>query len=121
MKKLICCSMLLIFVLLCGCSSNTLSVGNYVLKNTDEPISPYVLLKEDNKFVFMYSSLSSNLPQGTYSIDKNKLILTTDDNKYTYVFKISDKTIIFIADKSSEIPLLDKEVPVKDGDTFIKK
>lgn len=126
MKKVICYTMLLIFVLLFGCSTDTIdktliSIGKYVLQSSDEVIAPYVLLEEDNKFVFMYSALSSYFAHGKYSIDSNKLILTTEDEKFTYVFKINNKSISFIEDKSSEIPSYSGKAPVIDGDVFIKE
>lgn len=121
MKKLICCTMLLTLMLLYGCSNDTvptLSVGKYVLEGTDEVIAPYVLLDDDQRFVFMYSVLSSHLPQGIYSVDGDKLILTADGDQAAYVFEIEDKAIAFVADESATIPSFSEQTSVVDGDHF---
>lgn len=123
MKKIIAFIVLSTLLFLESCSNNTddvtLSVGKYVLQNSNELYPPYVLLQDSNKFVFMYSIVSSYSNQGSYTIDKDKLILTTYDDKFTYTFQITKKGIVFVAEKSSEILTYDNKVNVVDGDKFI--
>ncbi|MEL7656549.1 MAG: hypothetical protein AAGU75_11650 [Bacillota bacterium] len=87
----------------------------YELQETNEPVKPRVVLKDHEQFVFTYSSLSSYLPIGTYEINKDQLILETDDGKYQYVFEIKNNTLIFNKKESSSISLGD----VKDGSVFV--
>jgi hypothetical protein len=74
-----------------------------------------VSLEDGNRFTFTYSLLSSYYAVGSYEIDDGNLILTTDDGENKYVFKIKDKTLIFNAKESSEIP---SYANVPDGAVF---
>lgn len=111
----------LIVLALTSCSSKktsdkSLELREYVMKESDEPkpIKPTVTLYED-KFMFMYSALSSYIGIGTYEIDNDKLILKTDDGKNVYVFTIDNGTLIFNADESSNLP---SYANVPDGAVF---
>lgn len=59
-----------------------------------------VALHEDGTFTF--SPLSSYIGIGTYRIGGERLMLTTGDGKYVYVFDMVDGTLVFDADASSE-------------------
>lgn len=114
----------LVLIFTCGCSNNsfsTLESGKYVLESSEEVVVPYVLLEENNRFVFMYSVLSSYLPVGTYSVDGDKLILTTDDETESiYVFSIKKNKIVFVADESTDIPSYQfSSKSVGDGAEFV--
>ena len=114
MKKLFYMKCLLLLMVLTwtliGCSNNSkttdqsISVGTYIMEESEEVIKPVVSLQADNKFTFTYSMLSSYLPIGSYEVDNGNLILKTDDNKYKYVFKIKDNSLIFNEKESSEMP-----------------
>jgi len=118
------CLPFLIIIFLClsvGCSDNrdtsnsNLAIGNYQFQGTDESLKPFVNLKENNEFVFVYSAISSYIPVGTYEINQDNLILTTDDGKYEYVFKIKNNTVIFNKEASDSY-IGDS---LKDGAVFI--
>lgn len=67
--------------------------------------------------------LSSFYPHGTYSISDDKLICTTDDYDYKYVFGIIDKDRLqFIEDESYIPERIDKEhsLEITDDAVFIK-
>jgi len=112
MKKILFVKFLLLVLtwVLVGCSITPITAdqyipaGNYIMQESEEPSKPIVLLKDNNRITFNYSLLSSYYAIGSYEIDDGNLILTTDDGEYKYVFKIKDKTLIFNAKESSEIP-----------------
>ena len=123
MKKLFFVKFLLLVLawVLVGCSITPITadqyipVGNYIMQEAEEPAKPIVLLKDGYRFTFTYSLLSSYYAIGSYEIDDGNLILTTDDGENKYVFKIKDKTLIFNAKESSEIP---SYANVPDGAVF---
>jgi len=125
LKKIILRLFLVIFIacLIVGCSNNNantktnLDIGTYEFLGTDEPLNPFVSLKENSEFTFVYSGLSSYIPVGTYETDKNNLILKTDDWKYRYIFKIENNTIVFNKEESSPIIVSS----IIDGDVFVKR
>lgn len=102
------------------------SDGKYVYYASEDMIKPSLTLKSNGEAVFSFSSLSSYVPTGTYTIEENILTLTTDDGKNTYVFTITDKGYAFDAFNSSEIPSYrkngftdEKYCPVPDKAVFI--
>lgn len=80
------------------------STGIYRWQESKEPVKPAVILKENNQFQFTYSVLSSYFALGTYEINDHKLILKTEDGKYTYTFEMKEDTLIFKQEESSAIP-----------------
>lgn len=127
-------------LLLAGCSTNSNSSGNaknadnhdssivytMVLPDNSDQVAPYLSLDEKNKtFSFIFDFLSSYLTYGTYEINGDILTTTTtDDKKYTYLFKIkNDNTLEFIEDGSSKIELTDSRtgVEIYDGAQFKAK
>ena len=61
-----------------------------------------------DKITFSYDFLSSYASIGTYSIDRSVLTMITDDEMYSYKFKIGEESLYFIEDESSEIKLTDE-------------
>lgn len=59
---------------------------------------------QSKKFTFTYSLLSSYFAVGTYEEDNGFIVAHTDDGKFKYTFKKDGKNIVFVADKSSEMP-----------------
>lgn len=112
MKKWLLLKFLLLVMVgaLIGCSNSTktteqyISVGTYVMQESEESIKPNVSLEDSNKFTFTYSVLSSYIAIGSYEVDDGSLILKTDDSEYIYVFIIKDGALVFNAKESSEIP-----------------
>lgn len=123
MKKSIILMLILIVLssAIVGCSRDSktteqyVPAGTYVMQESEEPIKPSISLKDDNRFTFTYSALSSYLPIGSYEVDNGVLTLITDDGKYTYIFAIKDNTLIFNATESSEIS---SYVDLPDGSVF---
>ncbi len=84
-------------------SSQDLKIGKYVEKN--DGVS-WVLLKDDNQFVFSRNIATSYDPSGTYLIKDGELILTANkDTGEIYKFKVDGNSIILETDMK---PLLDK-------------
>ncbi len=112
--------MFMIFVL-SGCNSNndsdTVKNGTYVMEQeeTEEVFLPCVKVSDD-EIVFSYDLLSSYLSIGTYLIDDGKLTMTTDDNKYNYVFQIDGDDLVFQKNESSSVNLIDGRFGVKVAD-----
>jgi len=119
MKK-ICFSIIIALLLfsLIGCNSNTdkiiLKNGSYVMeyKKTESVLIPSIRIS-DNEILFSYDMLSSYLTLGTYTIDGHILTMTTNDDKYIYVFQIAGDNLIFQENESSLISLIDNRLGVK--------
>lgn len=119
MKK-ICVSLItvliLIFIIACIFNSGTSTVknGTYVLEKTgtNAVVVPRVVVSKE-QIAFIYDSLSSYLPIGTYKIAGNKLTMTTDDGKLKYIFLIDRDKLIFQKGESSEVNLIDDRFGVK--------
>lgn len=104
MRKLLLCMLILFCTLLCGClskNSESLSLGKYELKDATGVTTLYVLLKENNEFIFKSSYFGSFLDHGTYEIKNHTLILTTDDKAYAYVFQIYNGNVLYFDLKQS--------------------
>jgi len=120
MKKSFLCLIVMLCTLLCGCSSQkpeSLVPGKYQLEDTGRVIAPYVLL--ENGFVFHYSNFSSYINYGSYKIEDNTLILTTEDKEYTYAFQIDDGNLYFDLDSSSKLTEYKGEPSIEDGAKFV--
>lgn len=97
------------------------SEGSAVYTYTDstDQIKPSFSLKDNNRFVFMYSPLSSYYAQGEFYLNDTRLIMKTDDGKNTYVFKVDGDKYVFDAANSSKMPDYNVTgVPVPDGAVF---
>lgn len=94
-------------------------VGNGTINGT-------VTLYADNKMMFNYSLLSSYIPYGTYTLENNKLVMKTDDGRFTYAFDVDGDTLVFDAANSSELPEYNygngtKFKPIPDRAVFMKE
>ncbi|MBR4078817.1 MAG: hypothetical protein IKK29_01275 [Christensenellaceae bacterium] len=77
----------------------------YRYHGNDAPIPPAVTLYLDSgEFGFSYSAFSSYYPYGIYIQNDEELILRTNDEQNTYVFRINEENLIFDAKRSSLIP-----------------
>lgn len=122
MKKV---AQLLTLTLLClflfSCTTNpVVQEGKYVMKEKVDPPSPSIEFSKDNGFTFTYDYLSSYRAIGSYEIKDNKVISTTSDGLFTYVFEIKDKdTLLFKEEGSSSIRMTEGKTPISDGTEFI--
>lgn len=135
MKKILLFILIIVCFLFSGCSEKFDKFmqtpvypnqnGTYIMyvKDLEESNAlPKLQLDMYNKkFVFSYDMLSSYLSTGSVKQDGAELIMTTEDNKYTYVFKIINTyTLQFVKDKSSSVELTDNNfgIPIEDGAYF---
>ncbi|MBQ2841804.1 MAG: hypothetical protein IJE72_02060 [Clostridia bacterium] len=89
-------------------------------------INGTVTLYSDNKMMFNYSPLSSYIPHGTYTVDNGRLVMKTDDGRFTYAFKVDGDTLVFDDVNSSDLPEYNygngtKFKPIPDGAEFKKE
>ncbi len=96
-------------------------------ESVEEMSKPYLSLdKENRKFQFFWSMLSSYIAQGTYEAKDNEIICKTDDGNNVYTFEILEcEGYKFIESKSSKIPkykyagnATESFAPVVDGAIF---
>ena len=103
-----------------------LSEGTYTVEGAADAIVPASITfdLDNNTFSFSYDFLSSYLPHGTWKIEKGKVIATTDDQNYVYIFNIIDNvTLEFVQKGSSVIRYTDENIntnpPIVDGTKFV--
>lgn len=70
-------------------------------------VATVYLEKSGNHFTYGYETyiLQEYCPYGTYRKDGGKLYLETADGKNTYVFNIKNKSIEYVAELSSQLPM----------------
>lgn len=127
MKKIINILIILsILLLTTACNSSneevTVKEGKYVLdqKETEDLMLPYINIVDDD-ISFMYDPLRSYIPYGTYIIEDDILTMTTNDEKYKYIFKVDGDKLIFQEKGSSNVSLFDNRIVVKvENDAIFK-
>ncbi len=77
-----------------------------------------VRLYEDQTFQFVFSPVSSYLGYGKYEIKDGRLILYTDDGKYTFVFEMQEDKLIY---RETESKGYDGLGQIAAGSEFIKQ
>lgn len=94
------------------------SEGKVKGTNKTWPITFFIELYPDGRFVWSESPLSSRMSVGNYTIENGVLTLTNDrgicGNSDTYRFKMYNDRLEFIIEDSNDFPLVD----VKDGERF---
>lgn len=75
----------------------------YVYRDSENVLPASFTLYEDNTFTFTFSAVSSYIGVGTYRIENDQLILTTDDGNFVYTFTAGDDGYIFDAENSSDM------------------
>ena len=101
-----------------------LSSGTYTLEGSDDAICPARITFNANTFTLLYDHLSSYCTIGKWGFKNKKVIATTDDGKYEYVFDVVDNdTLEFVQKGSSTITYIDEDInfnpPIADGSKFI--
>lgn len=106
--------LLFIIILFSINNPTTIKDGTYILSETEanNVMTPRVHISQEDIY-FSYDLLSSYLVIGEYTIEKDILTMRTRDHQYKYVFKIKDDQLIFKADESSEVKLIDNRLGVK--------
>lgn len=75
----------------------------YLYRDSAEKMQPNFSL-ENGRFRFFYSPLDSYYWTGTYTLDDEKLVLTTDDGNRKLTFKVDGDKYIFDAENSFDLP-----------------
>ncbi|MBQ2675978.1 MAG: hypothetical protein IJF54_01065 [Clostridia bacterium] len=101
MKRILCCLICLVMLFLfVGCNSNTTPVlsGIYYVKGDfEEGLTPYVSLSlDDNTFSMGAGSLVSFAANGSFTIEEDTLVATTQIA--TFVFNITDSNTLVLVD-----------------------
>lgn len=103
-----------------------LSEGTYTVEGAENATVPASITFDLNKdtFSFSYDLLSSYLPHGTWEIEKGKVLATTHDKNYVYIFDIIDNvTLKFVQKGSSTITYTDENIntnpSIVDGTKFV--
>jgi hypothetical protein len=78
----------------------------------------FVSLYENQTFIFVISPVSSYLGYGKYEVKDGRLILSTDDGKYTYVFEMHKDKLVYLETESKGYDGLGQ---IADGSEFIKQ
>ena len=125
MKKNIFLIIMIAFLFLIAYSSGKEKIdikdGTYYLEQIEREsiMVPSVTIKKES-ISFSYDMLSSYFAIGQYTVEKDILTMTTNDNIYKYVFKIDGNQLIFKANESSEVKLIDARLglEIKDNAVF---
>lgn len=100
----------------CGGEQAQVALGDYVWSGDGQVQTAAIRLQPENEFCMMLSPLSSYLGVGTYQIQDGRLIATTGDREFQYVFQIEGENLTFDKQQSSEL----MGVPFADGAVFEK-
>lgn len=89
--------------------------------NSNIDFSSTLVLNGDNTFTFSYDPLSSYLPYGKYIMGNGKIVCSTSDGAYTYIFDIlDDNKVSFNAGLSSNITMTDETAScIENGTIYI--
>ena len=94
MKRMAMIFLVLIFITLSGCSSQSIKTGRYVMENTANDDWSWIDINENNTYEFNAAIHVSYRPSGKYTVENNKLILKVGDNS-SYTFRIDGNSLIF--------------------------
>lgn len=90
-------------------------IRTYTFEDSQQEIfKPNFSLYEDGRFVFNFSPFSSYFATGKYTVEEGKIILRTNDGRYTYCFNEQNDTYVFDASSSSDTLFTD----ISDGAIF---
>lgn len=98
-------------------SSESLRAGYYTYETPDSQNPTVLSLQPDQEFTLSSPMPSSYSTYGAYQQEGSRLICRTQDQRFTYVFKIKGERLTFLARESSEMQDTDGS-PVPDGAVF---
>lgn len=107
------------------CDSLPVTVDNasvYTLDGLDL-LGPRFQLNPDGTFTFSENPLSSYLGVGSYTLSANRLVMNTDDGRYSWSFDLKNGDFLFDAENSSIVlwyPDLKNLQRLPDGARFIQ-
>ena len=93
--------MIVFLVSACTIKNNEVTLGKYVLEDAEVIGMAWLVLSEENQFVFKRNMFTSYWPSGSYAIENGVLILIANENE-VYTFKIEGDTLIFESGKHAE-------------------
>lgn len=93
--------MIVFLVSACTIKNNEVTLGKYVLEDAEVIGMAWLVLSEENQFVFNRNMFTSYWPSGSYAIENGVLILIANENE-VYTFKIEGETLIFESGKHAE-------------------
>ena len=100
-KKVLFGLMIVFLVSACTIKNNEATLDKYVLEDAEVIGMAWLVLSEENQFVFNRNMFTSYWPSGSYTIENNVLILIANENE-VYTFKIEGDTLIFESGKHAE-------------------
>ena len=122
MKKLLAVilSVLTLMLCLCSCSGKLKTGVYYAEENPETGAQPVVALLEDGVATYSSNRAINGNSRATYTIDEENSLVTVSVRRLNseLVFEIKNKSIIFIADKSTGIEEYNGQPAIKDGDVF---
>jgi beta-lactamase regulating signal transducer with metallopeptidase domain len=77
-------------------------ISSYFYEGEDITHTAMVSLYDSGEFMFSFSPLSSYIGYGTYTIEKGRLRLQTNDGHFAYIFDMTEDGLVFDADASSK-------------------
>lgn len=115
-KKVLIGLMIVFLVSACTIKNNEVPLGKYVLEDAEVTGMAWLVLSEENQFVFNRNMFTSYWPSGSYAIENGVLILIANENE-VYTFKIEGETLIFESGKLAEglLKIGSRFTLVKDG------
>ena len=72
-------------------TANATLIRTCVFEDSKGIIKPSISLYDNGMFQFTFSAYSSYIGVGSYTIENNRMILNTEDGKFTYVFDMVEK------------------------------
>lgn len=100
-KKVLIGMMIVFLMVACTNKNNEVTLGKYVLEDAEVIAMAWLVLSEENQFVFNRNMLTSYWPSGNYTVEDGMLILTANEDE-VYTFKIEGDTLIFESGKYAE-------------------
>lgn len=111
--SIIICALILSSLMLLNYANSEVPLSGGKYESTMSSLSYIKLDLQKNKFEFIYNSVLSYIPQGSFEVDGKRLVATYTwhGGEEVYVFRIiDDETLEFLKDESANIPLEDGNV-----------
>ncbi len=122
MKKILAVVLSVLTLMLCLCScGGKLKTGVYSAEeNPETGAQPVVALLEDGVATYSSNRATNGNNRATYTVDEENGLVTVSVKRLNseLVFAIKNKSIVFIADKSTEIEEYNGQPALKDGDVL---
>ena len=121
MKKFLAIILSALTLMLCLCSCNSFKTGVYhAEENPETGAQPVVALLDNGVATYSSNRATNGNNRATYTIDEENNLVTVSVKRLNAEldFAIKGKSIVFIADKSTEIEEYNGQPALKDGDVL---